>query len=389
LGNGAPKFILLHEGNTKIKPVPGLFEHIIDLNQPGSAMAVEIMSALKQICGDGWEKVVIEHLPPVSPAKPLERTLQKQTDAPGSSKVSDQAAPPREEPVLCTSVSAGAKMDVPGDPHVSSKQVYSSVQALSAPIHLAKADPQQEPEESTAQASRSLTGAQPAVTSVNDFTISGSATLPPEMIPEDILLAFDESRIRSRKFVLMCVVALLGVIGGAGYLFREHPRLGSLYQSVAPAPKLPEQMPVPVDKAKASTSIQAVQKPVSSASRTDVVTPAPLPTFVSEKGRDSAFSSHKPGWERYVDSQRDIRIFRQGGRIKALQVLAAPGQVISEGFFKTALKEMTGSVDVAPGSRRRQQGFLTERSRVGQHADLLIYRTIQSKAIFAFVVSID
>ena len=42
LGNGAPKFILLHEGNTKIKPVPGLFEHIIDLNQPASAMAVEL-----------------------------------------------------------------------------------------------------------------------------------------------------------------------------------------------------------------------------------------------------------------------------------------------------------------------------------------------------------
>jgi hypothetical protein len=210
------------------------------------------------------------------------------------------------------------------------------------------------------------------------------------MIPEDILLAFDENcRTRSRKFVLISVVALLGVIAGGGYLFRDQPRLRSLYQSVMPAPKPSAPKAGQADKAQASVSSPVVQKPVSSVSRPVAATVPSLPSFVSASGRDRAFSTGKPGWERYVDVQRDIRIFRKGSEIKALQVLAVPGQVISEGFLKSALNEMTGSGVVAPGSLRRQQGFLTERSRVGQHADLLVYRSIQSKEIIAFVVSLD
>jgi hypothetical protein len=351
-------------------------------------MAVEIMSALKQICGVEWDKVVVDLLPPVLPTRPSERSLQNLADEPASPKVSDQAPAPKKEPEIFTSAPAGVKKEVPVSPPAAIKQGYSTVQALSAQVHPDKAEPPGEPEKTT-QAPRSVAGGQ-ATTTVNDFTISGSATVHSEMIPEDILLAFEENyRTRSRKFILISVVVLLGAIAGGGYLFRNQPRLRSLYQSVMPTLRTSAPKAGQADKSQTFVSPQVVQKPLSSVSRV-VAAPTPaLPSFVSASGRDGAFSTSKPGWERYVDAQRDIRIFRKGSGIKALQVVAVPGQVISPGFLNTVLNEVTGSANVTLGSTGQQQGYLTERSRVGQHADLLVYRNIHAKAIIAFVVSLD
>lgn len=66
LGNSAPTFILLHSGNGKARAIKGLYEHLVDLNQPNAALAEEIKNTLKSLLGDQWEKIYIP--PKLSPA---------------------------------------------------------------------------------------------------------------------------------------------------------------------------------------------------------------------------------------------------------------------------------------------------------------------------------
>ena len=59
LGSGAPVFVLMHEGKARIKPIKGLFEHIVDLTQPDTKLFEDIQAILKTILGSEWEKNVI------------------------------------------------------------------------------------------------------------------------------------------------------------------------------------------------------------------------------------------------------------------------------------------------------------------------------------------
>lgn len=65
LGSGAPAFIMMHEGNARIRPVKGLFEVVVDLDQPDEALVEDVLSALKRVIGDEWDKIAV---PPSKPA---------------------------------------------------------------------------------------------------------------------------------------------------------------------------------------------------------------------------------------------------------------------------------------------------------------------------------
>ena len=62
LGTGAPTFILIHEGSSKAKHIEDLFEYVVDLDQPEAKLSEEILSTLKVLIGDQWDKVFI---PPI------------------------------------------------------------------------------------------------------------------------------------------------------------------------------------------------------------------------------------------------------------------------------------------------------------------------------------
>ena len=59
LGSSAPVFVLMHEGNRQIKPIKGLFEHIVDLTQPDTKLFENIQIILKTILGAEWKETVI------------------------------------------------------------------------------------------------------------------------------------------------------------------------------------------------------------------------------------------------------------------------------------------------------------------------------------------
>ncbi|MCE1227638.1 MAG: hypothetical protein LWW87_14330, partial [Geobacteraceae bacterium] len=57
LGNGAPSFVLMHEGNAKAKQVPGLFTYLVDLNGPFELICESLLKAMQGLLGDQWEMV--------------------------------------------------------------------------------------------------------------------------------------------------------------------------------------------------------------------------------------------------------------------------------------------------------------------------------------------
>ena len=66
LGSGAPSFIMIHEGNARIMPIKGLFEHLIDLTQPDAKLVEDILVILKSMLGPEWDKAIIT--PKLDPA---------------------------------------------------------------------------------------------------------------------------------------------------------------------------------------------------------------------------------------------------------------------------------------------------------------------------------
>jgi hypothetical protein len=132
-----------------------------------------------------------------------------------------------------------------------------------------------------------------------------------------------------------------------------------------------------------------VTKEIPRVAKPNPAAESPLPSFVTVSGRDGTFSARNPGWERYIDKVRDIRIYRVAGAIKAIQVLAVKNQVVADSFLHTALREVAGSSEYKPVSTERKEGFTIQRNSVGPGAKLTVYRMQPSNKISAFVVHLD
>ena len=172
-----------------------------------------------------------------------------------------------------------------------------------------------------------------------------------------------------------------------------------------PAPVAPAPTPVPVSSpAPAPTPAPTAKMPIAEkkpapppvvnetiAAKTALTPTAdsPLPSFVKQGGRDKEFPARNPGWERYVDAMREVRIYRTSGKIRAVQVMAGKGQVLTESFMRTALHEVAGSSKLRLTSREVKQGFVIQRHSVGVNSRLIVYRTQQSGKISAFVAQLD
>lgn len=151
--------------------------------------------------------------------------------------------------------------------------------------------------------------------------------------------------------------------------------------TAVPTPSRPP-APAPSYTEIATKDLPAPRKPAASAA-----TAPGLPSFIPAKGRDSAYSRHKPGWERYTDSKHEFRILRAGNRIKAVQVLASTPNAISEAFLKSVLAELSGKSTYQETSQREERGFSIKRGSAGPGVKLLIYG--QKSRIRAFVISIS
>ncbi len=164
-----------------------------------------------------------------------------------------------------------------------------------------------------------------------------------------------------------------------GYIVKRNPNLMQ-----APVVKSsPVHVPAPVTQPVPAIPVE--QKSASTEQRLD---PSVLPSIIPLTGHDPSFGSQKPGWERYVGADSEFRVFRAGGKLKAVQVLATAGGVISEPRLKSLLTDLTGSGEYRVISQEQKHGFQVSRATIdNRKADLLIYR--KKSSVHAFVVSLE
>ena len=481
LGSGAPVFVLMHEGNTRIKPIKGLFDHIIDLTQAEDKLVEDIQAILKSILGLEWEKIFIkpkmdaaalvasfakkadsrvdadqlvddflsdlgkigtaeqEETPEYtmeSMDQPAEEPLKHESSAdeldgllgesasrnnfPDLSDLDSQPLKPMEPEVPAVPLEAKAKKKNPRPAKTQiQKSAPESVLPEPPPLSGAQAAnleevPEPEPEnteqpvsleplveipaapipdtsEVTPQAESVDMSAVPP--SPADFRVIPASKEIQEQIPEELLLAFEENyhtQASTRKRLSIVVVMII-VLAAAGWgLIKQKPDLLSFSTKMKTAPAAPaleSGKPIAEPVGKQAT---ALQKPVSTGRKPAGALTSALPSFMSSATRDPSFVAQEPGWERYVGKIYEYRIFRSDGNIKVYQVLAGIGtQTVNDSFLVTVLKEVVGNADYSVNSRERKQGYLIQRGRVGQKADLLIYRSKKSGGIRAFVVSLN
>jgi flagellar FliL protein len=218
-------------------------------------------------------------------------------------------------------------------------------------------------------------------TSAANFIINGEHP-DDDVAPEELLRVFEGNCYQYsggwKRYASFGIVVAMCAIGGIWYLLKQKPHLLTfLYRPAAQTVVVPATLTI-APKIVAPTP---VSRP---AQKAEVPT---LPSFIPQAGLDTSFTSQKPGWERYVDETLDFRLYRNTGKIKALQVLGVKSHDISETKLKSILIELLGDGEYQIKSNEQKRDFIVSRATVGQKSDLLIYR--KKAAIRAFVVSFD
>jgi hypothetical protein len=112
-----------------------------------------------------------------------------------------------------------------------------------------------------------------------------------------------------------------------------------------------------------------------------------LPAFIPRVAPDSAYAAAHPGWERREADGLEYLIYRENGRIRAIQVIAGPRGVISAPFLKTCIKETTGREDADNWIREKRDDFLVEKGTLRNKGELAVYRKIPEGDIRGFVLT--
>jgi len=435
LGVGAPSFVFMHEGSTKAKPVKGLFEYLVDLSQTDAKIVKDILDTLKSHLGPQWDKVYLA--PKVAPQVVSDSSLfpnldvaeviNPKTDIFATSSVSgvgsavieksvksafdsfDVVSSPQdqlaeiiaaseEKPVILPeSPSVQCSQTVPSLPNDNSaklsvdaiksdlpiiqhhvdlrSEVKSKVRSDDVPVPVSA--PLDVHSESAAHVS--ISGeTKPVSESPADFVIVGERSST-QVAPEELLRVFENSvqphTSGLKRIVLISLLVLISVLSVYWLSGKQISQLRLFSKRSVPSSSISQP----------KSSVNEIKQEIVPAK--PVVTQS-IPSFVPIHALDKSFSSAKPGWERYLDSSMDYRLYRSGGRIQAVQVLGVHNRAIEETLLKSALRELVGTDEYRVNSRKTKDGFSVEQAVVGQNSsDLLIYR--KKNVIRAFVISVN
>lgn len=445
LGSGAPSFIFMHDGNLKAKSIKGLYDHLIDLSHDDTKVVEDIQYTLKSLLGSQWQKIYVSpkaKKPVITPAVAVpgdHRVIADQlvgdllssqdgvTPDQGQNKHLLDAAEPEpstEEPfrfvsstddqleeilsavaseikdkdkVAATVSAAGIdKLSVTSEPALSSTPLAPAATPRIAPepflqdvvapppdkpVTAQVVSPEKEPSAAASLPADMTEKPQSPPISPADFMI-GREDSSLEMVANKIILDPKQANHSNpavwKRFTVIVSLAILCAVGYYWYMVKHKLHLPAFmvktYNPAVVAP--PAEKPVAM--------INVTQKSLSTTHKDIKNT---VPSFIPLAGHDRSFASQKPGWERYVGINSEFRVFRSGGKLKAVQVLATKGHVISESSLKKILIELTGSGEYRVTSQEQKLGFQVSHAAVARKADLLIYR--KKTAVHAFVVSLD
>ncbi|ACD95352.1 hypothetical protein [Trichlorobacter lovleyi] len=383
LGNAAPSFVLMHEGNAKARLISGLFNHLIDLNAPFELVCENLRKALQSLLGEQWGMVynAPPEPEPVQPEPVADLALADQL-------VDDFIAEtsifnPRNAPALPTLETDSTLISdslierhLPGGPPAEPDAARTEplepseiVPSAESPVLEHKPLVELEQQRPVRQV-RQTPPAPPELKHLPVESDDGSVPV------EELLQAFEENyRSRKRLIWRVCGAAVVMLLAGL-LLFWMKQRGGT---PKAPPPAGRQQL----------SSVQSqqpvVQPTVSSAGRPVAQKTDSLPSFIPANRRDAAYSNKKPGWSRYQSEKRDYRLFHADGRLKALQVLVLGDGSIAPAELKRILRELAGTDQFLVDRKELKAGVWLERAKLSGQGDLLIYRSKANGPIKAFV----
>lgn len=394
LGADAPAFVLLHEGASKAKPVPRLFEHLVDLSDPFEQVSNNLCQALQQLlanyrellCPTVPQAVAAEIAIPLATASeapfaaggaettPLETfpDLKRINDFSDLFEPSAIGGPPPEKPAPAVLQPAPPAAPPAAPPPAS---------VTSSPAAALIRQPEQA-QSDTEQSSPPLSSlrAAPLPQSIPAEQPSAPAVADEDSVPvEELLQAVEETYLRRKRLLWFSLVGtlLLVAVAAAWWFWSRLP--ASAVLPVAPHTVSPAVLP---PKA-------AVQNQPSSATRL----PSPprqvaLPAFVAAARRDPSFDNAQPGWSRFLTDRREYRLFYEKDSLQAVQVLALGGNGIATAEIRQVVQELTGSDQYQVKQQSRKQGVWVQEAAARKgNAGLLIYRTAQRGPISAFVIA--
>jgi hypothetical protein len=112
-----------------------------------------------------------------------------------------------------------------------------------------------------------------------------------------------------------------------------------------------------------------------------------LPAFIPRVPKDSVYAADHPGWERYPGGGIDYLVYREKGRLLAIQIVALPEGKISESFIRMCIRESTGLVNGDKWTSEEHGEFIVENSRLGDRGEIAVYRKFPEGEIRGIVLT--
>jgi hypothetical protein len=113
-----------------------------------------------------------------------------------------------------------------------------------------------------------------------------------------------------------------------------------------------------------------------------------LPAFIPTGITDRAYAAAHPGWERYVAGGLEYLVYRENGRIRALQVIAGTEGTISDEFIRMCIRVSTGLDDGSNWIREQRADFQVEKGTLTNRGEVAVYRKMPEGEVRGFVITL-
>lgn len=113
-----------------------------------------------------------------------------------------------------------------------------------------------------------------------------------------------------------------------------------------------------------------------------------LPSVIKQAKVAPAFSKEPPGWTRYQSDTLEFRLYREGDTVRAVQVICLNGGSLTEQFFHSFVRELSGGEPPPLTGTGEKDGFALERGKTGNGTEYQVYRRSGGRRINAFVVAL-
>lgn len=387
LGADAPAFVLLHEGNSKVKTVARLFEHLVDLGAPFEQVSSNLCQVLQQLLANYPELLCPTALQAVAEeSKAIPISIDRGEEVASVWETAITAVPPQEQKEIDEFSDLFESTIIGGPPAERPIAAMPPQQVPLEPALMQQVQPGSVEHQQPEQPQNNVLP--PLLQPVTAQTVVPAARAAEQTSPaadddtvpvEELLQAVEESYLRRKRLLWVCLAGILLLVAAVAvwwFWYRVSP--ATVKPATAPAAPSAVTVPKPV-----------LQQPSSSAAGpSSLPRQEPLPSFVATAMPDPAFGAEQPGWTRYLTDHREYRLFHEKDRLQAVQVLARGGSGIATAEIKQVLQELTGSDQYQVKKPSRKQGAWVEETvaRKGD-AGLLIYRTAPRGPVSAFVIA--